>query len=64
MKILTLKISGMHCKSCAMLIEDSLKDLGVKTSFKGDVLSASFDEKKISESEIKKAIKKEGYGVK
>jgi copper chaperone CopZ len=32
----TLKVKGMHCKSCAMLIEDSLTDIGA-TDVKIDV---------------------------
>jgi len=32
----TIKVKGMHCKSCAMLIEDSLTELGA-TEVKVDV---------------------------
>ena len=48
MKI-NLKIKGMHCKSCAMLIEDALEDLGVKSKVDSDKHTAiiDFDENKI-----------------
>lgn len=64
MKTITLEVGGIHCKSCEMLIEDSLKDLGVeKMSFKGNKLTLSFDEDKIKIDQIKKAIRDEGYKV-
>ncbi|MBU0460349.1 MAG: cation transporter [Nanoarchaeota archaeon] len=63
---INLKIKGMHCNSCAMLIADALEDLGVKKS-KIDAKSGKavieFDEKKITAEKIKQAIKKEGYKV-
>jgi sulfite exporter TauE/SafE/copper chaperone CopZ len=59
------KIEGMHCNSCAYLIENKLKDkvtsIGVSYS-KGEA-SINFDEGKISEEEIKTLIEKEGYSV-
>ena len=64
MKI-NLKIKGMHCKSCKMLIEDALEDLGVKSNVDNEKGTATieFDESKITEEKIKDAIKKEGYQV-
>ena len=64
MKI-NLKIKGMHCKSCKMLIEDALDDLGVKSNVDNEKGTATieFDENKISADKIKKAIEKEGYKV-
>jgi len=63
MKKTTIKIKGMHCKSCEMLISDALEDLGVKSkvdSQKG-IAVVEFDEKEVSEKKIKKIIKNEGY---
>ena len=64
MKI-NLKIKGMHCKSCKMLIEDALDDLDVKSEVDSEKGTAAieFDESKITEEKIKKAIEKEGYKV-
>ena len=66
MKKINVKIKGMHCKSCSMLIEDSLEDIGVKKSTINDktgVAIIEFDESKVSIEEIKIAIKEEGYKV-
>ena len=66
MKKIKLKIKGMHCKSCEMLIEDALEDLGINKckidSLRGGA-EIDFDEKKISVDKIKKVIKNEGYEV-
>lgn len=51
----TLKVKGMHCKSCAMLIEDSLTEIGA-TDVKVDVakglvtLTSDKDKKTIAKS--------------
>ncbi len=60
-----LKIEGMHCKSCAILINSELEDIGVKSNidYKSGKAEIEFDEDKISENQIKDAIKKEGYKV-
>ncbi len=64
MKTEILKVEGIHCKSCELIIEDSLNDIGVKElSFNGNQLKVSFDETKISIGKIKQTIKKEGYKV-
>jgi len=64
MSSINLEIKGMHCKSCKMLVEDILDDLGVK------IISFDVNEKKqlgklnveteLPESEIIKAIENEG----
>ncbi len=62
MKTEKFKITGMHCKSCEMLIRDSLEDLRVKDiSFEKDIITITFDENKTSLETIKKTIEKEGY---
>ena len=65
MRKVTLKVKGMHCKSCSILIEDVLEDLGVKSKVDSDkgIAAVEFDENKVSEDKIKAAIKKEGYEV-
>jgi copper chaperone len=65
MKKVTLKIKGMHCKSCEMLIEDALEDIQVKgkVDSKKGLAIVEFDESKVSEEKIKKTIVGEGYKV-
>jgi len=66
MKSITMKVNGMHCKACEILIEDALKDIGVekaKAFHKARTVEIHFDESKVSESSIMNAIKNEGYGV-
>jgi copper chaperone CopZ len=61
----TIKIKGMHCKSCAVLIKDELDDLGVESIIDSvtGMAKIKFDKNKISSDKIKKVIIKEGYGV-
>lgn len=57
------KIEGMHCNSCAKLIEDTLNEKvnSSSVSFSKGIAEIDFDEEKISEKEIKEKIKKLGY---
>jgi len=66
MKKKTYNIEGMHCTSCAMVIESDLEDIGVKAtcSYAKQVLDVEFDETKVSESLIHDVVKKSGYTVK
>ena len=62
----TLKVTGMHCKSCEMLLNDSLSEIkGVEKvsadSQKGTV-TLKYSDESIIES-VKNTIKKEGYTV-
>ena len=62
-----LKVAGMHCKSCEMLINDSLSDIdGIiksdASTSKGAV-TVEYDEGKVSLEMIKNAVRKEGYKV-
>lgn len=61
----TIIISGMHCKSCEMLIKDVLEEEpGVKDVRLGkDRATIEFDVTKTDEDKLKKLIKNEGYGV-
>jgi len=61
----TLVVTGMHCTSCAFLIEGELEDIGVtaKASYQKGEVAVSFDETKISEKDIYKTIVNAGYAV-
>lgn len=64
MKSVTLVVDGMHCKSCELLIGDSLKEIGVeKTSFEGNKVKILFDENRLNLNQIKQVIREEGYRV-
>ncbi len=67
MKKNSVKITGMHCRSCKTLIETELSDLpGVKradVNFSTGNLSLEYDEAEITDKEIFKEIKKLNYGV-
>ena len=60
-----LKISGMHCASCAANIENALrKEAGVKSAninFAAEKLYLEFDPREISIARIQKIIEKLGY---
>lgn len=60
-----LKIGGMTCKSCEMLITDSLDDLGVKAkvSHNKGTADIEFDESEVKLEKIKAAIKADGFSV-
>ena len=59
------QIQGMHCASCAMLIDGALEDLqGVKSaiaSYARQVVDVEYDEAKVSEEAILSAVKDAGY---
>ena len=61
----TFKISGMHCTSCSLLIDGEVEDLGAKctSNYAKSEAVVEWDEKKISEKQIKLAIEKSGYKV-
>lgn len=61
----TYTIDGMHCDSCAKIIEMELKDKVKSISIDADKKNAliDFDEKKISEKEIRSIIEKLGYKI-
>ena len=55
----TFKINGMHCNSCAQLIENNLKDKvnSISVSYSKGEAEMDFNPEKISEKEIKAKIK-------
>ena len=61
-----LKIEGMHCKSCEVLLKDSLEEIPdvkvLKADHKKGFLEVEHPKEKIEQ--IKSLIKKEGYSVK
>lgn len=59
------KIKGMHCTSCAMVIESDLEDAGVNAScsYAKEVLEVEFDERNLSEKKIKEVVKESGYTI-
>lgn len=66
MKKIKLKITGMHCTSCAMTIDGDLEDFvdGVKsscTNYAKQESEIEFDEKKAEIDQIIKQIEKTGY---
>ncbi len=64
-KRISLSLSGMHCASCANIIERSLKKVpGViegNVNFAAEKSSILFDETKTSPAELIAAVKKAGY---
>lgn len=66
MKEIKLNVSGMHCRSCEMLIKDALEEIkGVKdveaNHSQGTVRLLHEDNVRLDE--IKKTIEREGYKV-
>jgi Cu+-exporting ATPase len=62
-----LKITGMHCATCAVTIEESLGKLRevekAQVNFATDSARVEFDPGKVSLREIEKAVKEAGYDV-
>ncbi len=59
----TFKVDGMHCTSCALMIESDLEDVGVtaRCNYAKQMLEVDFDEKNVSEQQIKDVVVKSGY---
>lgn len=59
------KIEGMHCSSCAMVIDMDLEDVeGVikcQTSYAKQETEVEFDEEKVEVENLLKSIAKSGY---
>jgi copper chaperone CopZ len=64
---ITLKLSGLHCSSCGLSIDNNLEEVdGVieaKTSFAKAQSVIRYDQTKTSPKELKKAIFDSGYQV-
>ena len=63
----TIAITGMHCKSCAMLIECSLTEAaGVKSAsvdFAASIASVEYDSAKTSSEKLAKIVRDMKYGA-
>jgi copper chaperone len=62
----TIKVSGMHCRSCEMLLDDSISEVkGVKkvsADSRNGTVSVSVDDEGVLAA-VKKVIADEGYKV-
>jgi Cu+-exporting ATPase len=62
-----LKISGMHCATCAINIEESLSKLNdvsnARVNFGTDTAHVEFDPAKVKLADLEKAVKDAGYEV-
>ncbi len=60
-----LKITGMHCATCAITIEESLAGLkdvnGARVNFGTETAHVEFDPKKVSLADLDNAVKNAGY---
>ncbi len=61
----TLKTTGMHCRSCSMLVDMTLDDLDGVESSETDYVSGdtkvSFDAEQVSIDDLVAAIRSAGY---
>lgn len=68
MKKIELNVTGMHCKSCVIIIKDALiEHKGVNTAevdLKKNKAVVTYDEKLTNESQLINIISKEGYEAK
>lgn len=64
-RTVTLRTTGMHCGSCAMLIDMTLGDLQgveeVKTDYTSGVTSVTYDADSLSEHDLVVAVRSAGY---
>jgi len=61
----TIKLKGLHCTSCALLIEGELEDIGVKAvcNWAKGTVDVEFDPDRINDTHIKEAVERAGYSV-
>lgn len=63
----TLGISGMHCGSCALLIDDALEDvpgvISTQTSVKGGRTVVELDSEQVGIEDVVAAITQLGYNA-
>ena len=66
-KITTLEVSGMHCASCALLIERSLKKVpGVEeanVNYSTGKARIKSDSSQVNDSTLQSAVKSAGYSA-
>ncbi|MDD5198072.1 MAG: sulfite exporter TauE/SafE family protein [Candidatus Gracilibacteria bacterium] len=67
MKKLTIDVAGMHCKSCELLLEKSIRSVDhvekVHASQSKGMVEISYDEKMPDEKAIESIIKESGYKI-
>ncbi len=65
MKKVKVKVSGMHCRSCEMLVKDVLEEhegiIKAEASHAKGIVDVEYDEKKVDMKTIKSMIRGEGY---
>ncbi|MBU2638626.1 MAG: heavy-metal-associated domain-containing protein [Nanoarchaeota archaeon] len=65
MKNIKLKVNGMHCQSCEMLIRDMLEGnkavVSASADLKKKTVTVLFNDNKISTEELRKMIEDIGY---
>lgn len=61
----TYKVQGMHCTSCALVIEEDLADAGVKSrcNYAKETLEVEFEQPNVSEKIIREVVNKAGYKI-
>lgn len=63
-----LDVVGMHCPSCAIAVELSMKDLdGVedaKADLETNTVEVEYDAEKVSDVDLEEAVKEAGFSVK
>ncbi len=59
------KVLGMHCPSCALVIESDLEDAGVKArcNYARETLDMEYDESRVSEEHIMSVVRTSGYDL-
>lgn len=59
----TYQIDGMHCASCAMLIEGALEDRGImgRCSFAKQTLEIDTEDGQAPDEAVKEAVEAAGY---
>lgn len=67
MKKLTIDVTGMHCKSCELLLERSIRDVEnvekVSANERKGSVEISYDSEKPDEKTIENIIKASGYSI-
>jgi copper ion binding protein len=63
----TFNVKGMHCKSCELIIKESIGDVdgvsNVDVSLIKNTVTVDYDDEKVKDTMIKKIIESEGYYV-
>lgn len=59
------KVEGMHCASCAMMIEAELEDVGIQAacSYQKQEVAVENDASEQLDQQVRAAVEKAGYRV-